>query len=420
MKARYYDPLFYICSKEMPFTFRVNVHLKETVSEKSLRYATDMTMRRFPHFAMRIVRDGEEYLTVPNSLPVVVYRDDKVVYPLGGDEVNGHIIAVGYHGCEVNFYASHCVTDGAGSWMLLKTLLYYYFCDSMGTTLDPTGMELADSPVYPDEVGNPFPEKLMENAEPFYQKKCGDFFRLSDGGYVTDHEQTAYRFRVSEKAMMAFSFDHDGSPNALLSVLMARAVREVHPDEHRNIVSAVSFNFRPGIGNRHNYRMLSSSLLIEYPDSMRQDPILKMCTCTRGMITLQTQPEDVLYYAKQRKALVEALDQIPTLEERRRFIGARALADATDNTFSVSYVGKMDLGSIMPYIDAIYNITDASTYEDAFLEVTATNGYFNITLLQGFSSDVYYRALLRQFEECGIPYTEMPVIPIRCAETVLP
>ena len=420
MKLNYYEPIFYICSREMPFTFRISVALKETVSEAALRYAVDMTMRRYPYFALRIVRDGEEYLTVPNPLPVVVYRDDGVIYPLGGDEVNGHILALGYHGCEIDFFVSHCVTDGGGIWPLLKTLLYYYLCAVTGTTLDPEGIELADDPVYPDEVGNPFPEEMMKNAEPIYQKKCGDFFHLRDGGYVTDHKQTAYRFRVPEKAIMAFSFDHDGSPNALLSVLMTRAIREVHPNEHRSIVSAVSFNFRFGIGNRHSHRLLSRALLMEYPDSMRQDGILKMCTCSRGMITLQSQPENVLYYAAQRKALVEALDRIPTLEERRRVMSARALKDATDNTFSVSYVGRINMGSVMPYIDSIYNITDGSTYESAFLEVTVTNGTFNIALLQGFSSDVYYRALLRQLEECGIPYTEEPAVPLRCADIVLP
>lgn len=420
MKINYYDPLFYICSKEMPFTFRISVTLKEPVSEESLRYAMDMTIQRYPHFALRIVRNGEDYITAPNPLPIVVYRDDKVVYPLGGDEVNGHILALGYHHCEINFYVSHCVTDGGGFSMLLKTTLYYYLCHFTGTTLDPAGVELADSPVYPDEVGNPFPEERIKNAKPLYQKKCGDFFRLRDGGYVTDHKQTVFRFRVSEKAMMAFSFDHDGSPNALLSTLMTRAIREVHPDEHRSIVCAISFNFRPGIGNRHNHRMLSSSLLVEYPDSMRQNDILKMCTCTRGMITLQSQQENVLYYAMQRRALVEEMHRIPTLEERCRVIGTRALEDANSNTFSISYVGKADMGSITPYINSIYNITDGSTYENAFLEITATNGNFNIALLQGFSSDVYYRALLRQFEKCGIPYTEDPVTPFRCADMVLP
>ena len=420
MKANYYDPMFYICTRKMPFSIRITVALKEPIAEASLRYAVDMTMRRYPHFAMRIVRDGEEYLTVPNPLPVVVYRDDSVVHPLGGVEVNGHIFAIGYHDCEIDFFISHCVTDGGGFSMLMKTLLYYYLCHVTGTTLDPAGMELADSPVYPDEVGNPFTEELLKNAEPLYQKKCGDFFRLRDGGYVTDHTQTAYRFRVPEKAMMAFSYDHDGSPNALLSVLMTRAIRAVHPDEHRNIVCAISCNFRSGIGNRHNYRMLCNALLIEYPDSMRQNDVLKMCTCTRGMITLQNQPENALYYAAQRKVLAESLEQIPTLEERCRFMGARALEDANANTFSVSYVGKTDMGSVMPYIDSIYNTTDGSTYENAFLEVTAVNGMFNIALLQGFSSDVYYRALLRQFDDCGIPYTEDSVTAFRCPDIVLP
>lgn len=101
-------------------------------------------------------------------------------------------------------------------------------------------------------------------------------------------------------------------------------------------------------------------------------------------------------------------------------MGARALKDANDNTFSISYVGKADMGSVTAYIDSIYNFTDGSTYENVFLEVSAINGNFNIALLQGFSSDVYYRALLRQFEICHIPYTEDPVTAFACPGIVLP
>ena len=421
MKNKYYDPMFYICSEQMPFTCRLSYTMTDPVSEASLRFAADMAMRRFPHFGMRVVREGEEYVTVPNPLPLVVYRDDAVIHPLGSDAVNGHVLAIGYHDCTVDFLFSHCITDGGGFVMFIKTFMYYYLCDRTGTTLDHAGIELVDSPIYPDEVGNPFPEEQMNSAVPLYIKKCGPYFRLRDGGYVTDHKQTIYRFCVPEKAMMAFSFDHDGSPNALLSVLMTRAIQEVHPEEHRSIVCAISFNYRSCIGNRHNYRLLSSTLLMEYPESTRQDDIMKLCTCTRGMITLQSQPENALYLAKQRKALVESLEDIPTLEERCRVMGARALEDANSNTFSISYVGKTERDSIAPYIRSIYNITDGSTYENAFMEVTAVDGNFCIALLQGFSSDVYYRALLRQFDACGIPYTEDTVIqPFGCPGIILP
>lgn len=46
MKAKYYDPLFYISSEEMPFTIRIVVGLKEAVSEKSLKYAVGKAVKR--------------------------------------------------------------------------------------------------------------------------------------------------------------------------------------------------------------------------------------------------------------------------------------------------------------------------------------------------------------------------------------
>ena len=46
MKAKYYDPLFYISSEKMPFTVRIEIKLKETVLEQPLQYAVSKAMER--------------------------------------------------------------------------------------------------------------------------------------------------------------------------------------------------------------------------------------------------------------------------------------------------------------------------------------------------------------------------------------
>lgn len=419
MKAKYYDPLFYISSEKMPFTIRIEVGLKETVSEQSLQCAVNMAMKRYPYFAIRVAEKDGEYLAEPNEKPVIVYPGP-TVYSLGSENVNGHMLALSYFKNKIFFYTSHVITDGGGFFPFIKTVLYYYLCDRYQIELDPDGINLAEDDFFADELGNPYPEEKMKTAEPLYRKKLPDFFRLKDSGYVCDREATVFRFMLNESEIMKFNYDNDGSPCSLLSVLMAKAIWSLHPEEKKDIVSAVSFNLRPGLGNRHNYRMLCSAIMLDYPDKMRNTDVTRMCTCSRGMTTLQSQPENVIYYAAQRKKRVEELLAVPDIEEKKRLCGQMALKDSTENTFSVSYVGKISFGSIEPYIESMYNLTDGSTYETVFIEVAAVNGVFHVAFIQGFSSDVYYKSFLEQLRLCDLSYEEGEVTKLNTPEMTWP
>ena len=411
MKARYYDPFFYLCSDEMPFTIRIRLRMKAPVNGELLSEAANRAIRRYPYFAVQLKEAEGEILTEPNPRPVVVYEGEKA-RPLGSDGVNRHLTAFSYEGSEISFYISHVLCDGAGSYPYMMTALYEYLCLRHGVTPDPTGIRRVEEPFFEDELGNPYPEERMATARPLYEPPKREFFRLTDGGFVTDRVPTIYRFMLDEAEILRFNHDNDGSPCALLSSLMAKAIWDLHPAEERDIVSAVSFNLRPGLGNRNSYRMLCSALKLRYPATQRGADIARLCTCSRGMVTLQSQPENVLYYARKQREWLEAVGRLPSVSEKRAVAAPRALADATDNTFSVSYVGKMAMGGVEPYLDAIYNETDGSTYQSVFLEVTATNGQFHVNFLQGFSSDVYYRALLRQLTAHGLSYTEEGAAPL--------
>lgn len=419
MSARYYDPTFYLCSKEMPFTIRIQTTLRSPVQPAALTAALTRAMRRYRHFAMQVVEQGGEWLAAQNPRPPVVYPGP-AVRPLGSDGVNGHLIAVSYDGREVNFYCSHVIADGAGLFPFIKSVLYFYLSDLYGVPADAEDLRTDDTPLFPDECTNPYPEERMAAAVPLALPPTGPFFRLTDGGFVNDRQNTVYRFSVSQAEVMRFNHDNDGSPCALVSSLMTRAIWALHPEVTADIVSAVSFNWRPALGCPHNHRMLCSAIPLRYPVRLRKAPIAHLCTCSRGMVTVQSQPENVLYHAQQRRIRMENLLALPGTAAKQAALAPAALSDAVNNTFSVSYVGRLGLGSMEPYIESMYNITDGSTYQTVFIEISSVNGRFDIAFLQGFSSDVYYRAFLEQLRLCGIGYTEDGVMPFGTPTIELP
>ena len=416
---KYYDPMFYICSEQMPFAIRVEFNLFEDVDGTALRHAVDRAMRRYPYFAVQLEEREGELVLVPNDAEIVVWEGTEPA-ALGSRAFNYHLFAVSWHGREISFHTSHVFTDGAGCYPLFRSILYYYFCERTGKALDSSGFRLWDEPFYPDELGNPYPEEAMAAAVPLYVPKKGNYFRLKDGGFVNDAQRTVYRVCLSERELLKFGKDNDGSPCSVVSSLMTMAIWDVHPELREDIVSAVSFNLRPGLGNDHSYRMLCSALKIRYPERIRSADITKLCTCTRGAVTLQSQPENVLTYAQNVRQQLEALLRVPGVDEKTALLAPRSLEDATDNTFSVSYVGPAQLGEIEPFIDSIYNYTDGSTYETLFLEISNLNDEFDIAFLQGFSSDVYFRAFLRRLELHELSYTTDGCVPPRTPGIELP
>ncbi len=418
MSSCYYDPMFYLCSEEMPFTIRIELHIKETVDGAALSAAVNEAIRRYPYFSVEVIERDGEWVTIPNPRPIAVYPGPDVL-PLGGEEVGRHLLALMFEENRIHFCVSHVITDGAGFMPMLKSTLYYYFCRRENRMLDPAGIRLADSPFLPDELGNPYPEDAMRDAQSL-TPPVREFFRLTDGGYVTDDIRTVFRVRVPEEDILRFGHGHDASPCALVSSLMAQAVWQVHSQETRDLVSAVSFNLRPGLGNRAGYRMLCNALPLRYPARLRNAPIDRVCTCTRGMVTLQSQPENVLAYAQRKREEMTRLLAVPGAKQKQAVLAPAALADAVNNTFSVSYVGKPDMGCLTPYLDAAYNLTDGSTYRTAFIEIASMNGYFDLAFIQGFSNDVYYRVFLHQLALNGLCYTEEGAEPLATPGMILP
>ncbi len=419
MTVRYYDPMFYLCSDEMPFGIRIEVTLKYEIDGDILADAANTAIKRYPYFSVRIEEKDGDLVTVPNDLPIRVFAGE-LRFPLGSEALNGHVVALGYAGKTVNFYITHVMTDGAGFTPFMKTVLYYYLCRYLHTDLAPGDIRTVETPFLPGETENPYPEEKMKAASPFYTPPDKPFFRIADGGYVTDDIRTSYNFRAKASDVLRFGYENDASPCALFSSVMAKAIWTVHPDEQKDLVSAISFNLRPGLGNQYNYRMLCSAISVRYPNRIADHAVRTLCTCTRGAVLTQSQPENVLVYAQQKKEQLESLLTLPDVRSKTQKLSQVALADAVNNTFSVSYVGKIDYGCLQEHIESVRNFTDGSTYRTLFLEISSLNGWFYVTLLQGFSCDVYYRALLGQLEQSGIEYIEDGSVPLGTPDIELP
>ena len=414
-----YDPLFYILSEKMPFSIRIEFRMKSPIDRDCLCVAVEETMKRFPWFCVEVKEQDGCLVTVPNPRPVTVYEGKEA--PVFGSEAFGrHWIAVSYFEKRIWVHVTHVLTDGGGLFPMFKTLMYHYLTRREGREFSTDGVRFPDTPLLPDEVAPPYDREALRGAEPLAPPNDKPCFRFEQGGLVTDREKTVYCFRVAEADVMRYSHGHDASPCALVSSLMAKAIWAVHPQAKEDLVCDVSYNMR-GVFRCPNYGgLLSSALSIHYPERLKNADLTKICTCTRGMISLQSQAENTRAYMDKKCQFIEALGTLPTVEEKRRFAAPQALADANRNTFSVSYVGKSGFADMEPYFVAIYNMTDGSTDGGILIEISACDGWFNFAFLQGFSTDVYYRAFLRELDKEGLVYKEGEHGPLSVGTFELP
>ena len=57
----------------------------------------------------------------------------------------------------------------------------------------------------------------------------------------------------------------DGSPNVLISVLLARAIRRMDPDSEKTVTAVVALDHKAQLGSRENYRMFVDTAIVDMP-----------------------------------------------------------------------------------------------------------------------------------------------------------
>ena len=83
-----------------------------------------------------------------NDRPVVITNSFRGV-DLNSPEANYHVIAFVYEDDWLALDVFHGITDGAGSYEVLKTLLYYYCTEKYHVTLSTRSVRLEEDEIRP-------------------------------------------------------------------------------------------------------------------------------------------------------------------------------------------------------------------------------------------------------------------------------
>ena len=394
----YYDPILYISSKEYPNTMGVEAVLKEEVDGRILSEAVQDLRERFPYFYVRARKTENDIIVVPNPLPLTV-RNTWEPVTFNTEESNYHLMTVKYEGRRLAVEIVHYLTDGAGFAPYMESLLFLYLRRKRGDVPDFTGYRLPGQVIPETETGDPFAGLDIDAVEaPFYQvKPVTDFYRLNSENVRDNH---FFQLWLPEEEVMRCCRENDASPNTLLAVLIARAIRRIDPQSEKTISIAIGIDHKAMLGNYDNYRMYASTAKIDFPKSREKEDLRKACTITRGKLMLQAQPENSLWYLKTLRMRFEKLKAVP-LTEKMDWVAKEAALPRF--TATVSYANSRGFERLDAYIEELYILADPGV-TDVVCELCCFKHGFYLSFLQSFEDQKLFRAFTQELSRLEIPY----------------
>ena len=403
--------LLYAAGPKLVNTIRIGVTLKEQVNEQALRSALLKAAQRYPYFAVRLSRRGEEYVKESNDLPFVVSSGGRTV-TLGSEESNFHVFAFAYEGCRIYLDTSHFFTDGNGMFPFLKTLLYYYLREVYpDDRFETSGIALSGSEIPAAEAeDDPYP------AEPFPDQPLGtlsrpaDIFQLEDQpqGYENAEGWTSFRFRIRQKDMMAFVSSVDGSPATFIASLMYKAIAGAHPGTELPLVCGMQHQFRQALGAPLSHMCHVNIVPIVYPARLRSRDVEQLNTITRGSLILRADDATDLLTVNAHIRNEKRIRDM-TIIEKHEYMRQVIFDGIGINTFDVSYTGRVPWSGLDRYILDVTPYFDLTLSGGLSVEIFSVSENFCINIMQRSPTTEYVERFSDLLRECGVEFfAELP------------
>lgn len=385
-----------ISSPKKPNIMQFLFTLKEEIDCKVMYEAMQKTIKRYPYFAFRIVRTENGYDKIENQLPIIVKDSFSEELVLGSESVNFHWVAAACEGRRLKLVVHHMIADGRSAMRFYKTLLYCYISEKYGIQPDPTGIILPDSPISPDEDVKVY--SLLDGEDGTMRTTVEDPFVIPET-VNDDMKGYLYQVTIPEKEFLASSKGSDNSPLTLLTVYMAKMFQKICPENKKDIYAGIAIDVRNALNCPESRFTNSYVIFIKHSPSKIGLDMERLGAMTHGQIIVQSQEEILRYVHNSVMRITAQIRNTTDQGERQRLMHEIYQLVASNPTYTISYVGNPEWGSLEPYIEEEYTLI---MNNKLFLEVNAAGGKFCISWVQGFENDAYVKSLQSLLRENGI------------------
>lgn len=391
----------YKSKKNNPYSIRIKMKMLGTIDYEILRGAVDKTMKRYPYFCVKLQQEGNDFIFAENHNPVVITNSPRGV-DLNSAASNYYMILFSYYDDWIILDIFHGLTDGAGVYEVVRTLLYYYCAARYNVKISAEGIRTLDDKISDEEWNCPV-MKILENLPAPKHYEISKAIRPAESAALPVEEiNTAYSIIIPESEFMQFNKKNGASPATMAALLLSRAIYKLFPNNQNAIRVIIAVNQRKALNALLAHQSLVGGVVLEYGEKIRSQSLPQQIKIFRDAVTNQTRQENVIAGIAVTAELTKILLSKETTAERI------ALADSVNNlantiaAANISYVGKANFNDAEKFIQEFH--TWSYTTFDITFQISAVNGKFTIDFLQNFHSPLYVNAFLQELDENGIAY----------------
>ena len=402
--------LLYSSTNAAPHAMRFEITLRDEIDPKKLQEAVNITRSRYPYFDVSLQRVEREYYFVSNDRPLLVMPYEKKA-PLGSKANHFHQIALDHREKTIGFDIAHYLTDGAGAYEWMKTLLYYYLSGKTGRKLDARGIRLAGEDI-PEEELSPVPSDI-----PFSSPKRNQMPEaLTISG--SEYKPVRYHFVLEEEPFIALVKSLGATPNTFFAVALTRMLRKANPEDKRLVRIAVCVNERRALGLQLAHQSLVGGAVLPFEESLESLPLRERFARVKAMFKEQTSSERILDSFSALRALIDLIAAKETDAERCAF--SQYIRKYANNSVSstVSYVGKANFGEMEEYVEDFATIALPTT--GILTELSAIGGKIYVDLIMTEADERYPEELLRILDEFALPHRGFVALDLDAPNMELP
>ena len=180
---------------------------------------------------------------------------------------------------------------------------------------------------------------------------------------------------------------------------MAKMFQCLCPENEKDIYAGIAIDARNALHCPESRFTNSYVIFIRHSPAKLGLDMERLGTMTRGQIIVQSDEGIVRYVHNSVMRISAQIRSTPDQGEKQRLMHEIYQLVSSNPTYSISYVGNPEWGSLEPYIEEEYTLI---MNNKLFLEINAAGGKFCIGWVQGFENDAYVRNFRDLLQKNGI------------------
>lgn len=372
----------------------VEIRMRDKVTGSYLQAALTNTTRRFPYLTQKLVEKGGAYYLHRDDNSMVAVKTDKF-RTLGSMATGYHLLDVTYIGNCIRVAFHHGLCDGRGVMPFIETLLYDYCCQKYHKKFSSEGIRLPGEPIPEKETVEPFTREFYEVDETAVQQVEHDGFALPES---TSMPEGCYHSEIllDENTFVQAARAIGTTPTLLAAMLLSRCILELNPQAEKPVICNLAMDLRSAIGKELTHRNCVGTAYLPYTAQDGTAAPEELARRYRELLAAQREPNAVRAALNKQIGLFNKLDELPTLEEKRKLMSF--FNGMVNNTYVISYMGRLRLNDYAQHVESAHFFSD--TICGLTVNMVAAAGKLSFEVLQGFPNAGYAQA----FRQALAPY----------------